>query len=295
MENENAGSEPAVVTPTPDAGQGAGGAPGNPGEQRAETPAEWYAGLPETLRDDPSIAKYHSGGLEALAQGHVNLAKMVGVPADKVRKIPDAQDADALREYLAPLGLPDTADDFKLSPTANSEGQPLPEGFGPDGDLAKVFAAACHAANVPPSLAQPVFDQCNKFLFEATQAQAREKEARQAKNVQTLRETLGPGFDETVAAADYVAHELDLFDVLDGAGIGHEPRVIHALAKLAPLYSEASGLGNLPTRMGGTQTVAELNARADELQAQALQLRQGDPRKKQLTEQALALREQAYK
>lgn len=298
-------SSETTAAPTEDTGD-AGAAPGAPaapsGEgdslvsgptESTETEVKWYDSLPEDLRNDPSIAKYHSGGLEALARGHQNLSKIQGVPADKISRVPDLNDDEGVREYFGKLGLPDTADDYQLRGTTDAEGNELPQGFTPDGDLAQVFARACFDRGLAPDVVQPIYDACNRYLFAATQEAAQGKENKRAKQIDTLERQYGGAFEQTIAAADFVAQELDIMEPLTEAGLGTDPRIVAALAKLAPIYSEHSGMGKLPISKGGTQTPAELNAKATELQAQALQLPQGDPRKRQLIEQALRLREQA--
>lgn len=258
-----------------------------------ETEKTWYGDLPETLRENPNIAKFHSGGLEALALAHVNSVGLHGVASDKLAKVPEAADAGGIREYLARLGAASTRDDFKLANTLDSGGAELGEGFTADGPLAVAFADGCFEASLPAGVMQPVFDKCVMALKAVNEQHQATLQVSRENNVQELRETLGPAFEDTIRQADYVATELGIMDALVDADVGTNPKVVTALAGLASIYSESSGLGKLPVSMGGTQSKAELVAKARELEQATIDMPANDGRKREMLMQALKLREQA--
>lgn len=263
-----------------------------PSPDPAPAPA-WYDGLPEEVRSDPNIAKYHAGGLEMLARAHINASSLRGVPTDQLVKVPGATDADGVREYLGRLGLPDTADDYRLENTLNDEGEPLGDGYTTEGELAGVFGRACFEAGIPPQIAQQVYDQCNKWLFQKGQDTKGETAGRKEANIQALQRQHGAGLTAVSNAADFAAEQLGIFEVLEKSGIAHEPAIINALAKIAPLWSEASGQGGLPRTMGGAVSREQLISEAVEMEREAMVLKANDPRSKTLYEKALKKREQA--
>ena len=51
----------------------------------------WRAGLPDELRDSPSLEKFEASGVEGLARSYVNIERMIG--GDKI-VIPKQGDKD---------------------------------------------------------------------------------------------------------------------------------------------------------------------------------------------------------
>ena len=258
------------------------------GGTEATTEAKgWYEGLSEALRSDPSVAKFQSGTIEDVLQAHINQGKLLGVNKDNLLVKPAEGDTVGLRTAMHGLGLPESIDDtsYQLVDTTGATGEPLGEDFSAKGPLAEVFRQASFECGVPPQLMQPVFDKCNRFLAEQAASSAAAIDAKHETNLATLDTEFGSARDVKVNAASFVAEEMGLTDVLTEAGLGTDPRVVGALAQIAPLFDEQTG-GNMPAAAGGKLTPAAAQAKAKEMQAEALRLDRNDPRRKQLNIEA---------
>jgi len=260
------------------------------GEQPDAAPApapapKWYEALPEDLRTNPNIAKFQAGDLADLARAHVNQAKLIGVPADKLVQVPDLADSEAVREAMRAFGVPEQANDasYQLQPTLSAEGQPLGDDYSEKSPLAEIFRQSCFKNSVPPAMMQGVFNDVNAFLAKATGDAYAETTRRDKAAEDALRVELGEeGFSQMVNGASFVAEELGITDVLNEAGLGINPTVLKALHKISPMFAEMTTIGRLPASAGGSLTKEMAKAKALELQNEAIRLKHGDPRRKQL-------------
>jgi hypothetical protein len=247
----------------------------------------WYEGVSETLRRDPSVAKFQNGTIDDVLQAHINQGKLLGVDKDNLLVKPSEGDLAGFRTAMHALGLPESIDDtgYQLAPTLGATGEPLGEDFGAKGPLAEVFRQSAFKHGVPPQALQPVFDDCNRYLAEQTATRAAEVDQKHATNLVSLDTEFGSARDVKVNAASFVAEEMGLTDVLNDAGLGTDPRVVGALAQIAPFFDEQSG-GNMPAAAGGKLTPASAEAKALELQNEAFRLERNDPRRKTLNIEA---------
>lgn len=251
----------------------------------------WYADLPDEVRTATDIAKYQAGTLEDFARAHLNLAKLRGVPADKMIEVPDPSDKEATRAALQRFGLPRSIEDpsYALTETKGEDGQPFGPEFASTGPLAQAFRQGCFEEGVLPGQMQNVFHKCNSVLKQLHDEGLAQVAKRQEDNLAVLRHEYGDLFDEKAAAADFAAEKLGIIDILNEAGIGSEPAVQAALIKVAPLLAEQSVLGDLPANAGGRLTREGAAGKARALQAEAINLPIGDPRRKRLNEEAAEL------
>jgi hypothetical protein len=161
-------------------GQGSGGGASN---------SPWYGDLisKETDADFTSYVK-NKNYPDALAaiKGHYNAEKMIGLDrAGRTVTLPrDDSDTEGLKAFRAKMGVPDSADGYKL---------PFKEGASDA--MAKEAAKWFHAEGVPPKAAEKIATSWNTFI-EAQMAE--EDKAIQTKNTQemnALRAELGNKFD----------------------------------------------------------------------------------------------------
>ena len=129
--------------------------------------------------------KYESP--EMLASSAYSMERMVG--ADKAGRtvvLPkDDADAEGMKAFRAKMGVPETADGYKL---------PLP--VGDDGKFAKTASTWFHEAGLAPKAAEFIASKWNDFMgAEVKAAEAAEILASQQK-VDALKVEWGPKFDE---------------------------------------------------------------------------------------------------
>jgi hypothetical protein len=261
------------VAPEPtEAGAGRGPAPGT----------EWYDKLPESLRNDPSIAKYAGKTLEEFANSHRELAKFVGVPADDIARLSALRQAGL--DALLKLGAGDKPEAFQLTPP---EGAPEHLATGENLEWFKQLAVE---ARLLPAQAEKLYQRFVERNIELQRAADQMTE----QAVRSLKEKHGPAFDQLVQDARRGADFLGIRQVLNDAGLGSHPAVIEALAKVAALFKEGtSPAGALPS--SGPLSPAQAEGRAVELTHKALQawMRGDRAEAERLSREALEIRQRA--
>jgi len=159
-----------------------------------------------------------------LIKSYVNLEKAVG--ADKV--VLPAADTDLTDwEGWEKLGTPKEAGDYTLD---------APEGFDQyDQGLSDWFRDAAHAARLPATQAQKLHDSFVERMMGSHQEMATNAQAQSEKWEAELHKDFGTSFDARVASAraamrEYGTPELPL--VIDAAGLGSQPDLVRAFAKI---------------------------------------------------------------
>lgn len=257
-----------------DGGEGEGAGEGA-GDGGAAQPAPFRLdSLPEDLRGNETLAKFQDKdgnfNVEQLSRSHLSLNKLLGnKDPDRYVEIPGAEDADGRRAVLERLGLPKTAEGgYELTPPENAA-----EFMAPDKPLAKSYVEKAHEIGILPGQAQELYAWFTGVMTEAQGEGAANTEATVDGWIESLEQEFGEAFDEKVAAANFGVEELggdELREALKTAGLGANPAVIKAFAKVGEILSEDSGGdGNTPSFSHKT-TPDQYRAKAMELQRQAL-------------------------
>ncbi len=130
----------------------------------------------------------------ALAQSALNQEKLLGVPADKIIKLPGDDKPEAWNEVYDRLGRPKEAKDYGL---------PVPE--GDKSDFHETAATWMHEAGLNGRQARAVAEKWNAYVASETQKQTEAAAARNAEQVGKLRADWGPQFDANLALVDKAA------------------------------------------------------------------------------------------
>lgn len=96
---------------------GSAGAGGNGGSSNPQTPVpqpnSFLDGLSEDLRGYAELKGFKDSA--SVLNAYKNLEKFQGVPADKLLKLPDENDKEAVNAFLEKLGRPKTAEEYKIA------------------------------------------------------------------------------------------------------------------------------------------------------------------------------------
>lgn len=247
------GADPAGTagnTPAPGGEAPAGAAGGTPGI------GDWFSGLSEGHRNDPTIGKFAGRPLDDLVTAHLNATKLIGVQPDQIVRLDEAQkDPTAL---LRRLGAPEKADGYKLTPP---EG--VPEHLA-TGENLGWFQGVAAEAGLLPAQAEKLYSAYVARNVEVQKA----AEAAVAKAQDTLQREWGQAYDENIKAASSAARTLGLTAKLNDAGLGADPDVIKALVginkMLAGRGDDAPG-----STVHSTLPPAEARAKGKDLLRQA--------------------------
>lgn len=219
--------------PAPPAGQGnEGGTP----------PAPFYAGFTDANTKQWVEAKGFKD-TESLAQSALNQEKLLGVPKERLLKLPERMDdAAAMREVYTKLGLPETPEGYNLS---------MPEGSSPE--FAKAATEWFHAEGLSQGQGQRLAEKFGKFAAESLAKHEAAELAESKAEFDALMAKWGGKADENTAIARAAAQEIfgldpdkmDAFERAAGSG-----RFMEAMHKVGVLLGEHSLLGG---NQGGNQ------------------------------------------
>lgn len=157
---------------------------------------EWYAGISdEGLRGYVQTKGFKDPA--ALAGAYQNLEKLVGVPQDRLLKLPDKPDAPEWDSIYNRLGRPDKPEGYELK-------------FDGDDALAKRMSAAMHKAGIPKGAAAALNEEWNGYVTELIQQNETAQKERDAAELTALKGKWGAKYDENVELGRRAGREFGL-------------------------------------------------------------------------------------
>lgn len=187
--SDNSGSANAG-NPAPGAGEGGG------------TGGTWY----DSISDAELKGFAQTKGWKdpaSVVDGYRNLEKLVGVPKERLLKLPEKPDDPAWGDVYAKLGRPDKPEAYEI---------PVPEGYG-DPAFAKGIAEVAHKHGLPKGAVQALAQFNNDYIAKLIEADTKERETKSAAELQQLKGEWGSRFDEASELARRATRE---FGVSDG-------------------------------------------------------------------------------
>ena len=128
--------------------------------------------------------------VEDVVTGYRNLEKFTGVPADKILKMPDENNADEVNAFYKKLGRPEKAEDYKFE---IAEGQ--------DDAIAKAIAPELFKAGLSQKQAAAIYKTLEAAKIEQTKA----AEQAAIKAEEDLKTEWGNNYDKNLEAAKQAA------------------------------------------------------------------------------------------
>lgn len=172
---------------------GAGGAGGGAsGGAAGGAGFDWNSIPDEGVRSWVTTKGFKDPG--ALAQSAWNLEKLMGVPQERIVKLPGDDKPESWQEIYNRLGRPETADGYKI---------PVPEGGNPD--FAKTAAAWFHEAGLNQRQAEVVATKWNAFAAQQAQAQQAEMAVKGKEQSDRLKVEWGSAHDANIAISSKAA------------------------------------------------------------------------------------------
>ncbi len=153
-------------------------------------PAAWYSGFDQdTLgwMENRGLTKLdEKAALQEAVKGHRNAEKYMGVPADKLLRLPDFEKADKVEmdQFFTKLGRPATPAEYKLA---------VPEGASNDfADWAKnVF----HEHGLTAKQAESIANKWNEYVGGIAGSQQQAAQERLAQQQQALKNEWGEAYE----------------------------------------------------------------------------------------------------
>lgn len=226
------------------AGAGAGGAAGG-GAAGSGEGKSWLDGLPEELRDNPTLKRYATA--EDSARALISAAGRLGAPPEELIRLPKPDDQAGMEKLWNSVGRPDKVDgygDIKL-----------PEGSPMDKEALQGFLASMHKAGpFTKSQAEAAAKWYGDFGAAQVKAATDSFAAAQAEGKRALQGEWGAAYPQKVDAAASAALRFggaDLQKFVNESGMGDDPRFLKAWAAVADALGEAAAAPHERGRDGG--------------------------------------------
>ena len=237
------------------AGGGSGGAgAGAAGGTGVVIPENWKDSLPDDLKALPMLGKYKTPADVIKAYAH--LEKHLG---DKMvapqRGTPLAQ----MKEYFQKLGLPADAKDYVVDPVHKDKVDP---------EFLKGFTEQAYGMNLLPEQAKGLVDWFAQVNDAARQQQVNQYQTQVKQGLDNLKTEWGDeGYKKNLGLAKAALSEF--FDAegvkyIRDAGLGNNPHVIKALAKMGGTLTEDT-IKNFVGNSGGALTRDEAQNKLNEV------------------------------
>lgn len=172
---------------------------GNPAAAGGEgTSAPWYAGIEDAgLRGFAESKQFKDPA--AVLSSYQNLERHMGVPADRLLKLPDKADAPEWKEIRARVGfsVPEKWEDYGLQNI---------EGAHPE--YAANAAKWAHELGIPKDMLTKLAEKQGAWVAELEKAEVEAIKAKEAADMQALRAEWGQRYDGSVEMARRAANDL---------------------------------------------------------------------------------------
>lgn len=161
------------------------------GDNGGEGGKPWYAGITDPdLRGLAELKKWDSP--DKALQSYKHLESHMGVPPERLLKLPEKLDDPAWGDIKAKLGMaaPEKPEDYELS---------APEGFSDD--YAKIIAQVAKESGVPKHMLKALQDATNNYSKTAMDALEKAEQQRQTDALAGLRADWGGNYETSMALA----------------------------------------------------------------------------------------------
>lgn len=242
---------------------GAAGAPvaspqGAPAPQNTPAPSDWTSGFNDDLKGYVQNKGFKDPS--AVLDSYRNLEKLVGVPKERLLKLPEKDDAPEWNEIYERLGKPKDAKDYNIE---------IPKDMGDEkfGDWArKTF----HEAGLPKKQGDKLASEWNKYVSSTMAERETARQERYANEDKALRSEWGMAYDQEINAAGRAAQVFgidgDTIDKIEKAmGFAGTMKLFNSMAKkigedkfVAP--DGGSGKFNVMTPEAAKQRIESLKA-----------------------------------
>lgn len=205
---------------------------------------DWTSGLAEDVKGYVQTKGFKDPA--SVVESYRNLEKTLGVPKERLLKLPEKADAPEWNEIYNRLGKPEKADEYAI---------PMPEKGG-DEAFAKWAKETFHGLNLTRTQGEQLAGKWNEYVGKMTQAQQAQQAAQVEKDVASLKTEWGAAHEQNVNIARRAAQTFglqgEMVDRLEAAiGFGPLMKMLHTIgSKLGEdsfVGSESKGGAGIPT------------------------------------------------
>lgn len=231
------GSSAGAGTPPANTGGTATGTTGTP---------SWRDTLPDDLKSNGTLANFQDVG--ALAKSYLHAQSLVGKKG--VFPPTDKSSDEEWTAFYKSVGQPELAK-FELN---------MPKDVKFDETVVGQFKEIAHKSGLLPKQASGILDWYVKSEQARMTSQATANETKVKEGLDGLQKEWGQGYDKQIALArlgvkDGVGADFQAY--LDKTGLGNDPMVIKAMAKVGALIGEDKLRGDGSGKFGKTRAEAQ--------------------------------------
>lgn len=221
------GAAPGASAPPPSGGAGgANGAGAIPPQNSGGTPSDWTTGLNEDLRGYVQNKGFKD--VSAVVDSYRNFEKLIGVPQDRVIKLPTKEDDPAWGDVYERLGRPKDSKEYNI---------PVPKGG--DEKFAEWAKGTFHELGLSKSAGEKLAGKWNEYAQNLQQSRATAYSQQTEKDVEGLRKEWGMAHDKHVSIAQQAASTFGI----DGNMIDRMESAMGYSGLMKFLHKIGSGLG----------------------------------------------------
>jgi hypothetical protein len=160
------------------------------------TSADWTAGLSENLRGYVQNKQFKDPA--AVLDSYINLEKLIGVPKDRLLKLPEKPDAPEWKDVYSRLGKPPTAAEYKIQATNGNE------------DFAKWAQETFHGLNLTKEQGEKLAAKWDEYGTNALKAKELASLQAVEEENNSLKKEWGMAFDKNINTAKAAVREFGL-------------------------------------------------------------------------------------
>ena len=197
----------------------------------AET-ADWRSGLPEDIRNDPSLADIKDVG--AMAKSYINGQKLIG--KNRISLPGEGATDEEWSAFHSQLGRPEKSSlyDFGERPA-------LPDGLEYDEGFETAYKDLAFKAGLTSQQAKTIFDGYHEYIQTKSSSEGENAAAQSAEWVNSLKKEFGKAYNERIELASRAVDTYgdgQLKEWLDNSGMGNNPMMVKLFAKIGEGIAE---------------------------------------------------------
>lgn len=197
-----------------------------------QAPADWKSGLPDDVRNDPSIADIKDVG--AMAKSYINGQKLIG--KNRIALPGEGATDEEISAFHSQLGRPETSNlyDFGERPA-------LPDGLEYDEGFETQYKELAYKAGLNPNQAKAIYDGYHEYIQSKSSSEGENTAAQTSAWVDSLKKEFGKAYNERVELASRAVDTYgdgDLKEWLDNSGMGNNPMMVKLFAKIGEGLAE---------------------------------------------------------
>ena len=198
----------------------------------AQAPADWRSGLPEDIRNDPSLADIKDVG--SMAKSYINGQKLIG--KNRIALPGEGATDEEMSAFYSQLGRPEKADGYQFGDRPS-----LPEGMQYDEAFETQFKDLSYKAGLTPKQAKAIYDGYHDYISKKTELAGESDSQKAAEWVNSLKQEFGKAYDERIDLAKRAVDsygDTNLKQWLQESGNGNNPMFVKLFAKIGEGIAE---------------------------------------------------------